>query len=100
MQLSSGIVLKGVVKGGPADNAALKEEDIITELDGKRVADIESFRHEILNSEVGREIRLTVQRKTEEITEKIEVKVTLGERPKSPLPPPAREHKEQEKKDK
>jgi S1-C subfamily serine protease len=97
IDLRSGIVLTGVVKDGPADNAGLKEFDIITELDGKSVADIEAFRHEILNSEVGRTVKLTVLRKTE----KIEVNATLGERPKSPPPPPpANEEKKQEEKNK
>jgi S1-C subfamily serine protease len=96
-QLRSGITLAGVVKNGPADNAGLKEFDIITELDGKSVSDIESFRHEILNSEVGRKIKLTVLRKTE----KLELEATLGERPQSPpTPPPPKEEKNQEEKNK
>jgi S1-C subfamily serine protease len=86
-----------VAKNGPADNAGLKEFDIITELDGKPVVDIESFRHEILNSEVGRKIKLTVVRKTE----KLELEATLGERPQSPpTPPPPKEEKNQEEKNK
>jgi len=94
LDLRSGIIATGVVKGGPAESAGLKEKDVITELDGNRVVDIESFRHEILNSEVGTKVKLSLLRKGE----KIEVDVTLGERPESPPPvPPKKQEKEEQK---
>ena len=64
LQLRSGITLAEVIKNSPAESAGLKEFDIITELDGKSVTDIEAFRHEVLNSEVGRTVKLAVLRKT------------------------------------
>lgn len=65
-----------IVPGSPADKAGLKENDIILEIDGKKV-DLDHAIQDLLeNLEVGKEVELLVQRGKEQF----KVKMALAER--------------------
>jgi PDZ domain-containing secreted protein len=72
-----GVVIMEVLEGSPADEAGLKEKDVITALDGEPVEGTEAFAEQIASIEPGDETTLTVQRKDEEL----EITVPLGEHP-------------------
>ncbi|MFH1421702.1 MAG: trypsin-like peptidase domain-containing protein [Planctomycetota bacterium] len=77
LDIQSGVVVRMVVDDSPAKESGLREFDIITALDNKLIANTESFRHEIISSDVNRKIKLSVVRKLK----KTELELTLRERP-------------------
>jgi S1-C subfamily serine protease len=101
LPVSSGVLINEVVKGGPADEAGLKGGDtsatieganlrlggdVITEVDGKRVDDMEEVINAVNAASPGEEMELTVDRDGETKT----VTVTLGVRPDSAEEVPSR----------
>ena len=94
LPVDEGVVVQQVVKGGPADKAGVEEGsteatiegarvnlggDIITEVNGKRVEDMDEIIEIVNDSEPGDELELTIRRgdDTKDVT------VTLGDRPNS-----------------
>ncbi|WP_338325604.1 S1C family serine protease [Streptomyces hoynatensis] len=65
----------GVVPGGPADEAGLREGDLITAVDGERVRTGDELIVKIRSHRPGDELTLTVERGDQELS----VPVTLGE---------------------
>ncbi|OGN27276.1 MAG: hypothetical protein A2941_00255 [Candidatus Yanofskybacteria bacterium RIFCSPLOWO2_01_FULL_49_17] len=65
-----------VMLGSPADRAGLKENDIITHLNGQELAEDEELVDELQKLKVGDQVELTVLRKDQEL----KVKTTLEER--------------------
>jgi S1-C subfamily serine protease len=101
LSVEEGVLVNEVVKGGPADQAGVKEGDtsatieganyrlggdIITEVDGKRVTDMEEVINAVNSASPGDEMELTVDRDGETKT----VTVTLGVRPDSAVGVPSR----------
>ena len=101
LPVNSGVLVNEVVKGGPADEAGLKGGDtsatieganlrlggdVITEVDGKEVGDMEEVINAVNAASPGDEMVLTVDRdgKTKTVT------VTLGVRPDSAEEVPSR----------
>ena len=79
---SQGLVIESIDKDSPAEQAGLKEGDIITELNGEKVSqatDITSF---MLDAKKGDVITLTITRDGETM----KIKVTLGVRQQAALP--------------
>lgn len=72
---TSGALISGVEKGSPAEKAGLKRGDLVTELDGKKVADSTSLRNMISANAPGTKTAVKVIRDGKEQT----VSVTLGE---------------------
>ncbi len=62
LETPGGVAVKRVYSGGPADRAGVKPGDVILKLDGRAVADVESFRYRIATREPGAEIRIEVWR--------------------------------------
>jgi len=60
-----GALVSHVVPGTPASTARLKENDVITHVDGKAVYDRDTLMRELGGQPVGAKIRLTVERGTE-----------------------------------
>ncbi len=77
MKEASGVVVARIEKGSPAEKAGLEVQDIILELNGKKVESYDTFRNEIAAMRPGEKARLAVSRdgKSKDIA------VTLGERP-------------------
>lgn len=68
----------GVVAGGPADQAGLKDNDVITAIDSTTLDDNHPLVSVLQNYKPGDTIKLTVQRGNQTLT----LSLTLGSRPK------------------
>lgn len=61
-------VIESVLPDGPADTAGLRPKDILVRIDGRNAADFDHFRlRELLTSEVGKQVPITVRRGQREI---------------------------------
>ena len=60
--IPGGVIVASVEKGGPADKAGVKEKDIITELDGRSVANMEQLQDTLQYYAAGEKVKITVQR--------------------------------------
>jgi S1-C subfamily serine protease len=95
LPVEEGVIVQTVVGGGPADEAGIQAGktsaevegqqiglggDIITEVDGKKVASMDEMIEIIQESEPGDELTLTIVRDDQEKT----ADVTLGTQPESP----------------
>lgn len=92
MKEPGGVVVARVERGSPAEKGGLKVQDIILELNGKKVESYDAFRNEVAAMKPGTKVRLTVSRdgRSEELA------MTLGERPSTAAlkEQPAQESKE------
>ncbi len=68
-----GALIVDVVKGGPADTAGMKKNDVVIAYRGKEIPDTSSLRNEIAETPIGTDAKLTILRngKKEELTVKI-----------------------------
>jgi serine protease Do len=89
---SQGALIASVEKGTPADKAGLKEQDVVLEIDGRKIVDDTDFRLRVAEHNPGDKVKLKVFRNgnVREIT------VTLTERPDD-RPPQQLSEKETEK---
>jgi len=71
---TTGVLVSGIEKGGPADNGLLQAGDIIVGFDGTEIRDDRQLRRIVAESGVGKEVELEILRKGERKT----IKVTLG----------------------
>ena len=74
----SGAIIAGVVRGGPADKAGMLPGDILSGVDGKKVASTTDMLNLIAQLAPGGKTRMTLIRKNREST----VDVTVGKRPR------------------
>ena len=74
---ASGALVAGVNDGGPADQAKLRNGDIILKFNGQDVKDMHALPRIVADSEVGKQVPLTVWRDGKELT----IQVTLAEKP-------------------
>ena len=79
-----GALISQVREGSPAEKAGLKVEDIIVEMDGKKVKNSQDVVREVLKREVGQQIRFEVIREGK----RVEISVTTAQ-----MPPEASEQK-------
>jgi len=75
----AGPAVAALAPGGPAEQAGVKDGDIIRSLDGRRVESVRQLQKAILLARVGGRIELEVERAGETIT----IPVTVGERGKA-----------------
>ncbi len=71
-----GVIISRVEEGGPADEAGLKDADIITTIDGEKVTSWNMFRSEVASKRPGEKVELGIVRNGKEMN----LVVTLGER--------------------
>ncbi len=73
---NQGVIITTIIKGSPADKAGLLSNDIILDMDGKKVESYDTFRNDIADMKPDTKVNLTISRdgKTQNVT------VTLGER--------------------
>jgi serine protease Do len=62
LETPSGVVTKKVYPGGPADRAGVEPGDVILRLDGRELADVESFRYRVATRELGGTVKLDIWR--------------------------------------
>jgi serine protease Do len=75
LNVSKGALIADVVKGGPADEAGLQKDDVVTAYQGKEIPDASSLQNQVANTSIGQEITLTVFRKGKSR----DVKVKIGD---------------------
>jgi serine protease DegQ len=75
---SSGAIIAGVVRGGPADRAGMRPGDILVAVGGKAVANTSEMLNLIAQLEPGEKAPLRIMRKNREST----LDVTVGKRPR------------------
>jgi serine protease Do len=59
-----GVLIEAVQPNGPAEKAGLRRGDVIFDVDGKAVDDVQSLRFRLATREIGDKVVLTVRRKT------------------------------------
>jgi len=74
LPLESGIIMAGVVKDSPADQAGIRPGDILTEIDGKPVHDTADMLNRIARMKPGSKSIFTLLRKKKSV--KVEVPIT------------------------
>jgi len=69
----AGALIADVVKGGPAEKAGLKKNDVVIGYQGKEITDSAALRNEVAQTSIGQEAKLSVLRngRKEEITVKV-----------------------------
>ncbi|WP_317202608.1 Do family serine endopeptidase [Janthinobacterium sp.] len=77
LKRSSGAIIAGVVKGGPADRAGMKPGDILLTVEGQAVGDTTAMLNLIAQLVPGGKAKMTVLRKNREAS----VEVVVGKRP-------------------
>jgi Do/DeqQ family serine protease len=75
-----GVIISGVLRGGPADKGGAQPGDVLLEIEGKRVGDPQGVLNVVAALAPGSSARLKVKRKGEDR----ELAVTIGRRPKAP----------------
>ncbi len=79
-----GLQVAEVIKDSPADKAGIKKDDVLVELDGKKLTDFESLRDILAEKKIGDEVTLKGKRKKGKEYEDKEFKLKLGGAPDQP----------------
>ncbi len=78
--IDHGVVVRQVEKGAPADRAGVQPGDIITEVNGEKIASWNDFVRDVVTKKIGDKITLTIVRERRTLR----VPVVLAERPAEP----------------
>lgn len=70
-KIDSGVILVKINEGYPASDAGLKENDIITKVDGEKVSTVSEFKYELYKHKIGDTIEVTYYRDGKEHKTKI-----------------------------
>src|SRR5207249_4212904 len=75
----AGVLIRGVVRNGPAEHAGIQVRDVVLELDGKAMRDTQALLARIADLTPGSAVKVKVwrERKPQEI------EVTVGRRPQA-----------------
>ena len=84
LQKSSGTIIAGVLKGGPADKAGVKPGDILLAVGGQPVTDTVAMLNLVAQLTPGEKVDLVVLRKSQETR----LSVVVGRRPRMKQMPP------------
>jgi serine protease DegQ len=76
---TNGVLIAGVLEGGPADKAGMKPGDVLTQVNGQAVNDLVTLLNSIAQTSPGDEAKINLLRKGKPMT----LKVQVGKRPKS-----------------
>jgi serine protease DegQ len=75
---TQGVLLSGILEGGPADRAGAKPGDVLTAVDGQQIKDVRELLSRVSELKPGSEATLSTQRKDKAL----ELQVQIGKRPK------------------
>jgi len=78
LSTSTGAIIAGVVRGGPADKAGMRPGDILVSVEGKPVADMTSMLNLVAQLKPGAKAAITVLRKNQPVN----LGVLVGKRPR------------------
>lgn len=76
--IPEGVAVSEVVENGPADAAGIQKGDVITELDGRTISNIEQLQDTLQYYAAGETVKVTVERQENGSYQAEEVTVTLG----------------------
>jgi serine protease DegQ len=76
---TTGVLISGVLEGGPADKAGMKPGDVLTQVNGQAVNDVAALLNRIAQTKPGDEAKINLLRKGKPMA----LKVHVGKRPKS-----------------
>ena len=76
---ANGVIVGSIIKGGPAETAALAPGDQITKLNGVAVSSVEEIEQQIVGLEIGAEITITFLRENENQSAKLSLGPLTGE---------------------
>ncbi|HYO80823.1 MAG TPA: Do family serine endopeptidase [Bryobacteraceae bacterium] len=74
--LKEGVIVESVNKGGPAETAGMKAEDVIVALNGKAVKDGDDLVERVSSTPVGQQLTVTVDRGGK----RLDLRVAVGDR--------------------
>ena len=80
--MPQGAAIRSVEQGGPAEQAGLQANDIVTAINGETISSYEDLAKKIAAAEIGAELKLTVYRRGETL----ELTVTVGEKTQNAIP--------------
>jgi serine protease DegQ len=78
---TTGVLISGVLEGGPADKAGMKPGDVLTQVNGQAISDVVTLLNRIAQTSPGDEVKINLLRKGKQTT----LKVQVGKRPKSKI---------------
>jgi serine protease DegQ len=76
---TTGVLISGVLEGGPADKAGMKAGDVLTQVNGQALNDVAALLNRIAQTNPGDEVKVTLLRKGKELS----IRIQVGKRPKS-----------------
>ena len=76
---TAGVLISGVLEGGPADKAGMKPGDVLTQVNDQKVGDVVALLNRIAQTNPGDETKVALLRKGKPMM----LKVQVGKRPKS-----------------
>jgi serine protease Do len=79
---TTGALVAGIAKGGPADRSGLKVGDVITEYDGKKVTDALDLPLLIARTPIAKHVPVTIHREKQELR----LALFVAELPERPVP--------------
>ena len=82
LQTPQGVIVAGVVSGGPAADAGLEPGDVLLSVNGQPILDARTTMSEIASIEPGTSLPLTIVRSGE----RMEMTLEVGERPLPTIP--------------
>src|SRR5215212_10842741 len=85
LQRPSGVVITSVTDKGPAEEAGLRRNDVIVELDGQSVDDPDAFGYRFALKGLGGETGLTVMRGAKRTTVQVKLQTPPETRPREPV---------------
>ena len=75
---AQGVLLSGVLEGGPADRAGAKPGDVLTAVNGQPIKDVRELLSKVSELKPGADATISALRKNKEL----ELKIQIGKRPK------------------
>ncbi|MGJ7521879.1 S1C family serine protease [Variovorax sp. LT1P1] len=81
VKANAGVIITGVLQNGPASQAGIRPGDVITSVDDKKVDNVQELLTAVAGLKPGSESRFALQRGTD----KMELNVVPGLRPKTPV---------------
>lgn len=75
LENTDGVIVGSITQGGPAEKADIQPGDVITEINGEKVKNVEKFREKIKSLKVGDKVTMTMVRSGSKLT----TAVTLGD---------------------